>query len=97
MTSDLESNIVAVERVKEYSETPPEVSIANIAPLSPDFFNFPTPFSIFISEMSLDHGRDDDDHNHSVNMQISQLCHLATSSDHLNLEQMPCEPFRQAF
>lgn len=25
MTSDLESNIVAVERVKEYSETPTEV------------------------------------------------------------------------
>lgn len=27
MTSDLESNIVAVERVKEYSETPPEVRL----------------------------------------------------------------------
>lgn len=33
MTSDLESNIVAVERVKEYSETPPEVSIVNMMTL----------------------------------------------------------------
>jgi len=27
MTSDLETNIVSVERAKEYSETPTEVSI----------------------------------------------------------------------
>ena len=32
MTSELETNIVAVERVKEYSETPTEVSYIYLRP-----------------------------------------------------------------
>ena len=36
MTSELETNIVAVERVKEYSETPTEVSNFLSIPTIPD-------------------------------------------------------------
>ena len=34
MTSELETNIVAVERVKEYSETPTEVRYKGYLPFS---------------------------------------------------------------
>ena len=36
MTSELETNIVAVERIKEYSETPPEVCCSSVIFLSTD-------------------------------------------------------------
>lgn len=44
MTSDLESNIVAVERVKEYSETPTEVqynALVNIMAIHIIVYNHP--------------------------------------------------------
>lgn len=50
MTSELETNIVAVERIKEYSETPTEGKNSTGRPKEPDW---PTDGKIIFKDFSL--------------------------------------------